>query len=330
MPARQTRRRFLQQMFGLGAAALPWPQAAGARESAIPRRRLGRTNEMVSMLGLGGWHMGSINDDRQAIGLVREAVDLGVTFMDNAWGYHQGRSEELMGRALTGGRRQKVFLMTKHHGRDKKTSMRHLEDSLRRLGTDVIDLWQFHEVIYRDDPDRILGPNGGIEAAELAKQQGKVRFIGFTGHKDPAVFLRMLSNDYPWDAVQMPVNVLDAHFRSFQQRILPLLIKRDIGAIAMKSLASGHLLRTGTVTPAEALTYTWSQPVTTLVSGMPSSRILHTNARLAAHFRPLSREEQGRLLARTEKIARSGEYEPFKTTRGYDSREGRLQHDLVE
>ncbi|MEJ2034536.1 MAG: aldo/keto reductase, partial [Deltaproteobacteria bacterium] len=262
------------------------------------------------------------------INLIREAVDQGVTFMDNAWEYHRGRSEELMGRALTGGRRQKVFLMTKHHGRDQKTAMRHLEDSLRRLRTNVIDLWQFHEVIYDDDPDRIFGPNGGIEAAELARRQGKVRFIGFTGHKDPAVFVRMLAHNYPWDAVQMPVNVLDAHFRSFQRQILPLLGQRDIGAIAMKSIASGHLLRTGAVTPAEALAYVWSQPVATLVSGMPSSRDLRANVRLAAGFRPLSRKEQDRLLARTEKIARSGKYEPFKTTRGYDSREGRHRHDL--
>jgi uncharacterized protein len=327
--ADQSRRRFIKQaVLGLGAAALPWPLAAGAAEAAVPRRRLGRTGEMVSILGLGGWHLGSIKDDRQAADLVREAVDLGVTFMDNAWEYHQGRSEELMGRALAGGRRQKAFLMTKHHGRDKKTAMRHLEESLRRLGTEVIDLWQFHEVIYEDDPDRIFGPGGGIEAAALAQRQGKVRFIGFTGHKEPALFARMLAHDYPWDAVQMPVNVLDAHFKSFQRQILPPLLERDIGVIAMKALAGGHLLRSGAVTPAEALAYTWSQPVATIVSGMDSSRKLNANAKLAARFRPLSREEQEQLLARTEELASSGDYEPFKTGTAFDGPVGRRQQGL--
>jgi predicted aldo/keto reductase-like oxidoreductase len=164
---------------------------------------------------------------------------MGITFMDNAWEYHQGRSEMLMGRALQDGYRDRVFLMTKHHGRDRKTAMQHLEDSLHRLSTDVIDLWQFHEIIYEADPDMIFAPGGGIEAAEQAKEQGKVRHIGFTGHKDPAIFRKMLSHDYPWDSVQMPVNVLDAHFMSFQKNILPILLARNIGPIAMKAWAAG-------------------------------------------------------------------------------------------
>ena len=328
--AGKTRRDFIKSAaLGLGAAALPLPlRAAFAEEINVPRRRLGKTGELVSILGVGGWHLGSIRQDREAIDLVRRAVDLGATFMDNAWEYHRGRSEELMGRALADGYRQKVFLMSKHHGRDKETGLRHLEDSLRRLKTEVIDLWQFHEVIYEDDPDRIFGPNGGIEAAVLAQKQGKVKYIGFTGHKDPAIFKRMLAHDFAWDAVQMPVNVLDAHFRSFQQEILPVLVERDIGAIAMKSLASGHLLRTDAVTPAEAMAYTWSQPISTLVSGMTSVGELRTNALLASDFKPLSAQEQERLLARTEEIARTGRYEPFKTGRGFDGAVGRRQHGL--
>ena len=185
----------------------------------IPTRPLGSTGVNVSILGLGGHHIGRIRDDNQSIQLIRKAIDSGVTFLDNAWEYHNGRSEELMGKALTGGYRDKAFLMTKHHGRNKKTAMEHLEDSLRRLRTDVIDLWQFHEVVYDKDPEMIFAVDGGIEAAELAKKQGKVRFIGFTGHRDPVIHLKMLAYGYPWDAVQMPMNVLDPHFKSFQKNL---------------------------------------------------------------------------------------------------------------
>ena len=259
--------------------------------------------------------------------MIRHAVDQGVTFMDNAWEYHHGRSEELMGRALKDGYRQRVFLMSKHHGRkDKKTALRHLEASLKRLNTDVIDLWQFHEIIYDDDPEMIFSRNGAIEAAYEAQKAGKVRFIGFTGHKDPRLFLEMLSHDFPWDAVQMPVNILDAQFRSFQNEVLPKLRERNIGAIAMKTLGSGHLLKTGLVKPEECLKFAWSQPVATIVSGIDSMSVLEENIRLARRFSPMSESAQRQLLERTRSVALTGKYEPFKTSRQYDGWKGRELH----
>lgn len=232
-----------------------------------------------------------------------------------------------MGRALKGGYREEVFLMTKHHGRkSKKIAMEHLEESLRRLRTDVIDLWQFHEVIYPDDPAMIFSENGAIEAAALAQKQGKVRFIGFTGHKDPDLHLEMLEHDFQWDAVQMPVNVLDAQFRSFQKNVLPVLRKRNIGVIAMKTLGGGHLLRTGRVGPEEGLTYAWSQPVATAVSGIDSMEVLQKNIELARSFSPMAESDQNRLLERTREIALEGKYEPFKTSREFDGWKGRQLH----
>lgn len=248
--------------------------------------------------------------------------------MDNAWEYHQGRSEELMGQALQEGYRQKVFLMTKHHGRYRQTAQKHLEDSLRRLQTEVIDLWQFHEVIYEADPGMIFAPGGSLEAAVAAKQSGKVRYLGFTGHKDPKIFAAMLEQDFPWDTVQMPVNVLDAHFRSFQQEILPRLRRRGIGVIGMKPLAAGHLLEAGVVSPKEALEYAWSQPVDTVVSGMSSIDDLQTNLALARAFTPMSPEAQANLLARTWAVAAQGQYEPYKTTRKHDGHFGRQLHGV--
>jgi predicted aldo/keto reductase-like oxidoreductase len=218
--------------------------------------------------------------------------------------------------------------MTKHHGRDKKTAMQHLEDSLRRLGTDVIDLWQFHEVVYDKDPEMIFAQEGGIEAAELARQQGKVRFIGFTGHRSPMLHLKMLAYGYPWDAVQMPLNVMDPHYESFQRHVLPILTQRNIGVIAMKTMASGHVLRANVVTPAEALNYVWSQPISTLVSGIDSEEILEANVALAKSFRPMSAEDQASLLARTREAALTGEYEPFKTAPNFDGPVGRKLHGV--
>ena len=296
--------------------------------SELPTRVLGRTGEKVSILALGGHHVGQVQDDREAIRLVRTAIDMGVTFMDNAWEYHQGRSEALMGEALHDGYRERVFLMTKHHGRDKRTALRHLEESLRRLDTDRIDLWQFHEIIYEDDPAMIFAPGGGIEAAELAKKHGKVRYIGFTGHKDPAVFRSMLAQDYPWDTVQMPVNVLDAHFRSFQKEILPILVERDIGPIAMKSMGGGHVLESGVVKPGQALRYAWSQPVATVVCGMTSIDQLEQNIQAAREFVPLSKQEELELLERAKPVARDGKFEPFKTSDQFDGVFGKHLHGL--
>ena len=325
-----TRRDFMRGTLATLAATglAPVAFAQESNTAGIPTRPLGKTGVNVAILGLGGHHIGQIQDDQESIDFIRLAVDQGVTFMDNAWEYHNGRSEDLMGRALQNGYRNKVFLMTKHHGRDKQTAMRHLEDSLRRLKTDAIDLWQFHEVVYDADPDMIFAAGGGIEAAEQAKQEGKVRFIGFTGHKDPAIFQRMLSHDYAWDAAQMPINVLDAHFKSFRNTIVPILQERGIGVIAMKTTASGNILQADAATPDECLNYTWSQPVATIVSGLKTRDHLEANIALAKSFAPMADDVQAALLARTKEVAMTGQYEPFKTTRAFDGPVGRKLHGV--
>ena len=324
-----TRRDFIKQTaFGLCAAGTAGHVLAASSRTDIPTRPLGATGVNVSILGLGGYHIGTIRDEDRCTRLIRRAIDSGVTFMDNAWEYHNGRSEELMGKALAGGYRDKAFLMTKHHGRDKKTAMEHLEDNLRRLRTDVIDLWQFHEVVYDKDPEMIFAAGGGIEAAELAKKQGKVRFIGFTGHRSPVIHLKMLAYGYPWDAIQMPMNVLDAHWKSFQKNVLPILVRRNIGVIAMKSLASRHVLLTNVVTTKEALDYVWSQPVSTIVSGIDTEQFLEANAGMARAFEPMSETEQAAVLDKTKEVALTGKFEPFKTAPNYDGPVGRKLHGL--
>lgn len=324
-----TRRGFLQSTAcGLCASGLLTPAWAVSGAGAVPTRSLGATGVQVSMLGLGGHHAGRGRDDDKSVRLIRKAIDLGVTFMDNAWEYHNGRAEEVMGKALQDGYRAKAFLMTKHHGRDKKTAMQHLEDSLRRLRTDVIDLWQFHEVVYDKDPEMIFAPGGGIEAADLAKKQGKVRFIGFTGHRSPMLHLKMLAYGYPWDAVQMPMNVFDPHYKSFQQHVLPILVRRNIGVIAMKTMASGHVLRADVTTPEQALRYIWSQPVSTIVSGMESEELLEANVATARAFQPMSAEAQAQLLEKTKEAALTGQFEPYKTAPNYDGPIGRKLHGV--
>lgn len=324
-----TRRDFIKQTaFGLLAGNMLSHTLAASNQAGIPTRPLGSTGVNVSILGLGGHHIGRIRDDNQSIRLIRKAIDSGVTFLDNAWEYHNGRSEELMGRALTGGYRDKAFLMTKHHGRDKKMAMEHLEDSLRRLRTDVIDLWQFHEVVYDDDPEMIFAVGGGIEAADLAKKQGKVRFIGFTGHRDPLLHLKMLAYGYPWDTVQMPLNVLDPHFKSFQKNVLPILVRRNIGVIAMKTLASGYVLRANAATPKEALSYIWSLPVSTIVSGMDTEQFLDANVGFAKIFKPMSQTEKAGLLDKTKEAGLTGKFEPFKTPPNFDGPIGRKLHGI--
>lgn len=324
-----TRRDFIRQaILGICAASVA-PSVWSLSGDEIPKRLLGGTGEKVSILGLGGHHIGRIRDDQDSIRLIRAAIDMGVTFMDNAWEYHRGRSEELMGKALRDGYRKKVFLMTKHHGRrDTKVAMQHLEDSLRRLQTEVIDLWQFHEVVYENDPDMIFAKGGAIEAAEQAKKQGKVRYVGFTGHKHPKIHLEMLKHDYPWDAVQMPLSLLDAHFRSFEKNVVPVLLKRNMGVIAMKTMASGQLLRATSATPKEALEYVWSLPVSTIVSGMDSMELLQANAKVAREFKPLSEEAKRMLLDKTRQAAADGKHEPFKTTRNFDGPVGRRIHGI--
>ncbi len=324
-----TRRNFLKSSSaGLALAPFIGASFASAADKPIPTRPLGSTGVNVSILGLGGYHIGTLRDDNRAVSFIRKAIDMGVTFLDNAWEYHGGRSEELMGRALQNGYREKTFLMTKHHGRDKKTAMKHLEDSLRRLKTDVIDLWQYHEVVYPDDPEMIYAPGGGIEAADLAKKQGKVRFIGFTGHRDPLLHLKMLAYGYPFDAVQMPLNVFDHHHKSFEQHVLPILVRRNIGVVAMKTLASGHVLKSGLVTADQGLDYVWSLPVSTIVSGLDSDEVLRENVNSAKTFKPISQRTRKQLLDKTREAAKDAKYEPFKIPHNYDGPVGRKLHDI--
>lgn len=324
-----TRRGFLRSTaYGLCAGGLVSQAIAASGSGGVPTRPFGSTGVNVSMLGLGGHHAAHSRDADVSVRLIRKAIDMGVTFMDNAWEYHDGRSEEFMGKALRDGYRDKVFLMTKHHGRDKKTAMQHLEDSLKRLGTDVIDLWQFHEVVYDDDPEMIFAPGGGIEAAELAKKQGKVRFIGFTGHRDPMLHLKMLAYGYPWDAVQMPLNVFDPHYKSFLQNVVPILAQRKIGVIAMKTMASGFVLCADVTTPKDALDYIWSQPVSTIVSGMESEELLEANVAAARAFKPMSDQAQAKLLEKTKQAALTGRFEPFKTAPNFDGPVGRRLHGV--
>jgi predicted aldo/keto reductase-like oxidoreductase len=294
----------------------------------IPRRPLGKTGVEVSALGLGGATLGQAKSLEEAIRITHEAIDSGVTFMDNAWEYNNHRSEEWMGQALQG-RRDKVFLMTKvcTHGRDRKVGMQQLEESLRRLKTDHIDLWQIHEVVYYNDPDLIFRPGGVIEALDQAKKEGKVRFVGFTGHKDPAIHLKMLSYNYPFDTVQLPLNVFDASFRSFEQQVLPELSKRGIAAIGMKSLSgNGDAVKKGIFTAQEALRYAMSLPVATTVSGIESLAVLRQNLAIARGLQPMTTTEMQALRDRCAQYAADGRFELFKSSKKFDADEGRIQH----
>jgi aryl-alcohol dehydrogenase-like predicted oxidoreductase len=294
----------------------------------VPQRPLGKTGAMVSCLGVGGYHLGSIREEKESTELVARAMDVGINFFDNCWEYHDGVSEERLGAALKG-KRDKAFVMTKvcTHGRDKDVAMRQLEESLRRLQTDHVDLWQIHEVVYWNDPDLIFAPNGAAEALLAAKKEGKVRFIGFTGHKNPGIHLKMLAHDFPFDTVQMPLNALDATFRSFEKQVLPEAKKRGIAVLGMKSLGgSGEIAVNGGVTAEEGLRYAMSLPVATTISGMDSMAILEQNLRVARGFQPLGAEQMASIRERVRTLAADGRYELFKTTTKYDGKVGREQH----
>lgn len=297
----------------------------------IPKRPLGKTGEQVSVLGLGGYHIGMQTlSENESMRLMHAAFDSGVTFLDNAWEYNAGISEVRMGLAIKSWRsRDDLFVMTKDCAHDRKApnSMVKLEQSLRRLQLDTLDLWQLHEVVWDDDPDWIFAPGGSAESLLKAKEQGKVRFIGFTGHKSPAVFKRMLSHGFPFDCCMMPLNVLDAHYASFEQEILPICQEQGIAVIAMKSFADGHLFKSGAdITPAEALRYVLDLPVATVVSGMESLEILEQNLAIVRDFTPMSAGERAALLARSAPYAAGGAHEPFKSTRDYEANEGRVAH----
>lgn len=334
-----TRRKFLKGAAVLGATTVAdrivmaqaqqnsGTPSTGSTES-VPQRTLGRTGIQVSAIGLGGYHLGSAKNQQEANDIVAQAMEAGLNFFDNAWDYHDGHSEEVLGIALKGNR-DKAVLMTKvcTHGRGKEVAMRQLEESLRRLQTDHLDVWQIHEVIYENDPDLIFGPGGAAEALLQAKQQGKVRAIGFTGHKDPSIHLRMLSHNFPFDTVQMPLNCLDATFRSFETQVLPEARKQGIAVLGMKSMGgSGEIVTHGAATPQEALRYAMSLPVATTISGMESKEILQQNLAIARGFQPMSPEQMQSLRDRCRFLASDGRFELFKTTKKYDGGVGRQQH----
>lgn len=331
------RRNFMKGVAILGATPLISGGSMAQQQSGqspqipsgeVPKKPLGRTGVQVSAMGLGGYHLGSAETDQTANEIVAKALDHGVTFFDNAWEYHDGLSEERLGKALKG-KRQQAFVMTKvcTHGRDKKVAMRMLEESLRRLQTDHLDLWQIHEVVYDNDPDLIFAPNGAAEALMDAKQQGKVRFIGYTGHKDPEIHLKMLSHNFPFDTVQMPLNCCDATFRSFETHVLPEANRRGIAALGMKSLGgSGELVKHGAVTPEQGLRYAMSLPVATTISGVDSMEVLNQNLGVAVNFKPLEEAEMQALRDQCRFLASDGRLELFKMTTKYDGKVGREQH----
>jgi aryl-alcohol dehydrogenase-like predicted oxidoreductase len=292
-------------------------------------RPFGRHADLrVSALGLGGYHLGSAQSQAEATEMVARAMDAGVNFFDNAWEYHDGKSEEWLGAALVG-KRDRAVVMTKvcTHGRGKEVAMRMLEESLRRLKTDYLDVWQIHEVIYDNEPDLMFAPGGAAEALVLAKEQGKVRFVGFTGHKDPSIHRRVLAHDFPFDAVQMPLNCLDATFRSFERDVLPEATRRGIAVLGMKSLGgSGEIVKHGAATPAEALRYAMSLPVATTISGVESPAMLEQSLAIARDFTPMTPAEMDALRERCRPIAADGRAELFKTTKLYDAAIGRAQH----
>jgi len=303
-------------------------RGASLTHAEIPRRPFGRYDELVSALALGGYHLGLVGNQREAIRIVHAAIDAGITFMDNAWEYNEGTSEEILGKALVG-RRDQVFLMTKvcTHGRDRTVAMRQLKQSLRRLKTDHLDLWQVHECVYPNDPERHFAPGGVIEALVEAKQQGLVRYVGFTGHKLPEIHLAMLAYGFPFDSVQMPLNCFDATFRSFEQSVLPEARRQGLAILGMKSMGGeGDAVRRKVVTADESLRYAMSLPVTTTVSGIDSMRVLRQNVRVAGGFTPMSDAEMAALRERVAEVAADGRYELYKTTAKHEADVGRKQH----
>ena len=302
--------------------------------SGIPRRRFGKSDDWISIMGIGGFSIGAeTTPEAEGIAIVQEGVDNGLNFCDNAWEYNKHVSEERMGKALSAeGRRDKVFLMTKvcTHGRDAKVAMQMLEDSLKRLQTDHLDLWQIHECVYWNDPERHFMKGGVVEALTEAKKQGKVRYVGFTGHKDPAIHLAMLAYDYPFDTVQMPLNAFDGTFHSFEQRVLPELHRRGIMPLGMKSLNGNARAQQGhIVSVEESLRYAMSLPVLTTISGMEHLPELRENMEIARNFKPYSHDEMAALRARyLNNVASDGRYELYKTTNSFDAEEGRAQHNF--
>jgi uncharacterized protein len=315
------RREFIKGIAVSGIASSLDP-VLNASTGAIPRRTLGHTGEKVSMVGLGGYHIGSQNDENESIRIIRTALDEGINFLDNCWDYNDGQSEARMGKALRDGYRQKAFLMTKIDGRDAKTAANQIDESLRRLQTDRIDLLQFHEIIRMNDPERIFASGGGMEATVKAKQAGKIRYIGFTGHKSPEIHRHMLEvadqHKFLFDSVQMPLNVMDAHYHSFEKMVLPILVQKNIGVLGMKPMGDKVILRSKAVTPVECLHYAMSLPTSVVITGCDSVDILQQALKAAREFKPLDEAQRTALLAKTAAPAKNGEYEQYKTTTNFD------------
>ena len=290
--------------------------------ASMPMRELGKTGVKVSLLGLGGYHIGVPKDEQEGIRIIRTALDHGVTFLDNCWDYHDGDSERRMGKALKDGYRDKAFLMTKIDARTKDAALLQLDQSLARLGTDVIDLVQIHEVIRMEDAERVFGSKGSIEALQAAKAAGKIRFIGFTGHKDPAIHLHMLQTaldeGFHFDTVQMPLNVMDPHFSSFEQKVLPVLVERGIGVLGMKPMGSGVILESKAVSARECLHYAMSLPTSVVITGCDSVGVLEQALEAAFTSSTFGEKDRSSLLARTEPYGREGKYEQFKTSSRFD------------
>jgi predicted aldo/keto reductase-like oxidoreductase len=291
-------------------------------KNGIPYRTLGRSKEKVSLVGLGGYHLGKQADPQESIGIIRTGLDEGVNFLDNCWDYNDGESEVRMGNALRDGYRQKAFLMSKIDGRTKAAAASQINESLRRLQTDRIDLLQFHEVIRDTDPDRIFAEGGAMEAVLEARKAGKIRFIGFTGHKSPDIHLKMLStaakHNFTFDAVQMPLNVMDAHFNSFEKKVLPVLVKSDIGVLGMKPMGDHVILESKTATPVECLHYAMNLPTSVVITGCDSLPILRQALQAARSFQPMNSSQVTELLAKTAKAAEAGQFELYKTSHRFD------------
>jgi predicted aldo/keto reductase-like oxidoreductase len=328
-----TRRKFLETTVGTTVASamagslLPSAHAdahvaATDAKNGIPYRTLGNTGEKVSSVGLGGYHLGMQSDVQESIRIIRTGLDEGINFLDNCWDYNGGESEIRMGKALRDGYRQKAFLMTKIDSHTKQGATSQINESLRRLQTDHVDLLQFHEVIRDSDPEAIFAPNGALEAAVAAKQQGKIRYIGFTGHKSPQIHLKMLNtafaHKFTFNSVQMPLNLMDAHYDSFEKLVLPVLVAHNIGVLGMKPMGDGLILRSKTAEPVECLQYALNLPTSVVITGCDSVAILQQALQTARTFRPLSQEQVAALLAKTEKAAQTGEHELYKTAHNFD------------
>jgi len=317
----------------MAAAALAGSADPPKSSEGVPLRPLGRTGEKVSLLCLGGH--ASTNPQKlsesESLRLIQRAVDEGITFMDNCWDYHDGLAEERMGKALAeGGRRQKAFLMTKCCGRTSKEAQSNLEDSIRRLRTDHLDLWQFHEIIYDNDPDWIFADDGAVHLGQKALKEGKVRYLGFTGHKDPSIHLKMLGKPFEWASVQMPLNVMDVHYRSFQKQVLPELVKRGIGVLGMKSLGgNGKIVTEGGISVDDAIRYVLSLPISTLVTGIDSEKVLDQNLKIVREFKPLTQVERDLIESRTLPLAGDGRLELFKSSKSFDGPVHRKQHGFA-